>query len=112
MLAPTGTYNGQATIQLPINSSLSAGNYYLVVLADAGGVVNESDLTTQVNSAPITLSVAAAAGPERLCGDIIAHRGPAWAVRDGDLASSECRRLAGDRLVDGQRLPLAGWQAE
>ena len=56
-LAPTASYNGQATVQLPNGPSLAAGTYYLVVVADAGGVVNESDLTTQTSSAPITLAV-------------------------------------------------------
>ena len=39
-----------------MNSTLTAGKYYLVVQADAAGAVNESDLTTQTNSTAITLS--------------------------------------------------------
>ena len=87
-LAPSGTYNGQATVSLPIDSSLTAGSYYLVVVADAGGVVNESDLTTQQNSAPITLSRPAAAGPGCVGGDVVADRGAAGPVGNGDLDKS------------------------
>ncbi len=57
VLAAEGSYTGEATVTIPINSSLSTGTYYLVVLADAGGVVNESDLATQQSNAPINLSV-------------------------------------------------------
>ena len=58
----------------PINSSLAAGTYYLVVLADAGGVVNESDLTTQTEQRADHAGRAAAAGPGGLVGDVVAHR--------------------------------------
>ena len=55
-LLPSSSYTGQSTVQIPINSSLEAGTYYLVVVTDAGGVVNESDLTTEQSSAQINLS--------------------------------------------------------
>src|SRR5262249_5047927 len=57
-LAPSASYTGQATVQLPAGSSLTAGTYYLLVLADAGGVVNEADTTTQTRSATIALAAA------------------------------------------------------
>ena len=52
------SYNGQATVQLPDSASLPAGTYDLIVLVDAGGVVNESDTTTQTSSTTINLAVA------------------------------------------------------
>ena len=110
-LAPSGTYNGQATVQLPINSSLSAGTYYLVVVADAGGVVNESDLTTEQSSAPITLAVPP---PPDLAVSSVTSSLTAAQPGQSETVTwtvTECRRRAGDRLVDRQRLPLAGRQA-
>ncbi len=59
VLAAGASYNGQATVQIPFDSLLAAGTYYLVVLTDAGGVVNESDLTTQQSSVSINLSAPA-----------------------------------------------------
>ena len=47
----------------PSTRRSSAGTYYLVVLVDAGGVVNESDLTTQAEQCADHLTAAAAAGP-------------------------------------------------
>ena len=55
-LPPSSSYTGQSTVQIPINSSLEAGTYYLVVVTDAGGVVNESDLTTEQSRRQINLS--------------------------------------------------------
>ena len=42
---------------MPLSAALSAGTYYLVVKTDAGGVINESNLTTEINSAAIALSM-------------------------------------------------------
>ncbi len=57
MLAPNASYMAQSTVKLPVSSWLAAGTYYLVVLVDAGDVVNESNTTTQESSASITLAV-------------------------------------------------------
>ncbi len=87
-------------MQIPIDSSLQAGTYYLVVVADAGGVVNESDLTTQQSSAADQPVGAAAAGSGCLCGDVVTYRRAAGAVGVGDLDCHERGRLAGDRIMD------------
>ena len=57
-LAPSASYTGQATVQLPDSTSMTSGTYDLIVVVDAGGVVNESDLTTQTGSTTIGLAAA------------------------------------------------------
>ena len=87
-LAPAARTTARRPSQLPINSSLTAGTYYLVVLADAGGVVNESDLTTQQTSASITLTVPPP--PDLSVSSVTSSldRGAARPVGDGDLDRS------------------------
>ena len=72
-----------------MNSTLTAGKYYLVVQADAAGAVNESDLTTQTNSTAITLVRTAAAGPEHRVGHVFADCGATGPVGDGFLGGGE-----------------------
>ncbi len=74
---------------IPAGTSLTAGAYNLVVVVDAGGVVNESDLTTQTSSAPLSLSVAP---PPDLSVATVTSIADFWAagtVGDGDLAGPE-----------------------
>ena len=106
-LAPSGTYNGQATVNLPIDSSLSSGGYYLVVVADVGDVVNESSLTTEQNDAPINVAVPPRARPRCLSGDIIVDHGTTGPVGDDNVERQERGWLAGDRLMARRRLSLA-----
>ncbi len=56
-LSPSGSYQASDSVTIPYNAFTAAGTYYLIVLADVGGVVNESDLTTQSASAAINLSI-------------------------------------------------------
>ena len=81
-LAAGASYAGQASVQIPFSSALTAGTNYVVVVADAGGVVNESDLTTQQAGAAITLS--AAPPPDLAASDVTSSLtdGAARAVGD------------------------------
>ena len=54
--SPNGFYNGQASVTLPLTPALASGTYYLVVQTDSGGLVNESDVTTQLGSTSIALT--------------------------------------------------------
>ncbi len=100
-LAPIASYNGQATVTLPVNAMLTAGTYYVVVQADAAGAVNESDLATQTMSAAIAPDGTAAAGPERVVGHFFADGGATGPIGDGFLGGAKHRRFGGPRALGG-----------
>ncbi|MBI4327963.1 MAG: VCBS repeat-containing protein, partial [Chloroflexi bacterium] len=114
-LAPGASYNGSARVALPLNPSLAAGNFVIVVSADGANQQPESDETN--NKASAAIAVTPPPFPDLVVSNIVAPEigvpGDAvdliWTVANQGTAAvagpwSETIHLSGDGVIGQDQL--------